>query len=170
MRRSPSAAGPALALSLVLAAGALRPAAAQAPAAPAPATPVTASADVAAVRAIEHAIWDAVARNDWDTANGYLEGALVMNGGRVMRWTKAVSEARRAMNCTVRHHTIDDMQTQPVGADVVLVTYRITLDMTCPGQAARPPLYYMSVFHREPAGWKLRATAVSPVPPPTGGG
>jgi hypothetical protein len=128
---------------------------------------------MAAVRAIEQGIWDAVARGDWDAAHGYLDGAVFMNGGQVIRWSRAVTDARRAANCVVRRHTLDDMQLQPVGADVMLVTYRITLDMTCPGMpAGLPPMYYMSVFHRKPAGWRLQATAVSPVPapaPPPGG-
>jgi hypothetical protein len=133
---------------------------------PAPTSPSAPSADDrAAILAIEHAIWDAVVRGDWDAAHGILDGVLFMMNGEVVTWTREVTEARRAMNLPVRGYALDDVRLRPAGADAMVVTYRITLDMPAGDVPGLPPLYYMSTFERTAAGWKLVATAVSPTTP-----
>lgn len=130
-----------------------QPAAAQAPAL---------SARDAAVVAIERGIWDHIAAGRWEAVQSSLDGVFSVDARNIFAWgTADTGRLRTAFGiCGLAGFTIRDAQTRDVTADVVVLGYRIDMELKCRTTTSTRTTRYISTYRRRGDGWELVASGI----------
>jgi hypothetical protein len=69
-------------------------------------------------------------------------------------------------DCTIKSYALSDEQMRPLGKGAALITYKITVDGTCGGQAVPPNSWAASVYVRDADKWKGAFHAAAPIVDP----
>ncbi len=81
----------------------------------------------------------------------------------VIAWTPQTSQMIK--DCTTSSIETADVKTRQPEPDLVVLSYKATVDQTCKGVKSPSPVYILSVWQRAPAGWHMIAHSETPVPP-----
>ncbi len=141
-----------LAVALVLLPVAL---AAQKPPTPNKAAPTK---GVSTAFAQEQKVWNAIKAGDIAQFDKLVNGTFTyIDRNGIVGWTAKQSETLK--DCTLASFAPEDVHTQQPAAGVVILSYKLTQDMTCKGAAAKEPspIYVMSVWQRTASSWRLVA-------------
>ncbi len=126
-----------------------------APKAPAKAAPTK---GVSTAFAREQEVWNAIKAGDIAAFDKLVNGTFTyIDRNGIVGWTAKQSETLK--DCTLASFAPEDVHTQQPAAGVVILSYKLTQDMTCKGAAAKEPspIYVMSVWQRTASSWRLVA-------------
>lgn len=124
------------------------------------------SADATAIIAQEKSILDALMKNDWPAFNKALGSNLVyVDAGGAMRWDLTKS-AENLKGCTTTKVTMENSEATPAGNDILVLTYKSSVDQMCNGKKATSPLFVMSVWQKRGGRWVAVAHSETPPAPP----
>jgi hypothetical protein len=115
-----------------------------------------AAAPFAAVIASERAAWENVKLKDgakFDATLGLAAGPMVNVDVNGISKMAAGDLAKMLQTCALKSYTLSDVATSGVGADVAVVTYTSTFDMTCDGKRMPSPVAALSVWQKKGGSW-----------------
>ena len=120
------------------------------------------SARDAAVVAIERGIWENISGGRWEAVQSSLAGVFSVDARNIFAWGTADTNRLRAAFgiCGLAGFTIRDAQTRDVTADVVVLGYRIDMELKCRTTTTTRTTRYISTYRRGADGWELVASGV----------
>ena len=107
----------------------------------------------------------------WKNKDGkFFDGFLLPNftmfdGGQTLDKAKTV-EMIGANPCQVKSYSMSDEQVTPVTPDVVVVTMKLTEDVTCEGKAMPSPVTSASIYVKQGNDWKAAFHSEVPIVDP----
>ena len=137
--------------------GAPPPAAAGAPAEPD-------SAATAAVVAAMHEVYRGLTTSDTNAVNAVVSsaGMVYMDQHGIVPLTVPEGTAYMVGLCRIRSYAMDSARTSSPTPDVMLLSFKLTIDETCGERRTLSPGYALSTWHRQGDAWKLAAFAGAP--------
>ncbi len=119
----------------------------------------------ATVIAKEKSLFDALMKKDFDAFNKALGSDFTyVDATGPTRWELAKS-AEMLKTCTTGKWTMEDAKAEPVGTDIIVLTYKATGEQTCNGKKAPSPAYAMSVWQKRMGKWVAVAHSETPAAP-----
>jgi hypothetical protein len=121
------------------------------------------TASDSAIIARELAAWDALQKNDSGAAFRRIVGnsptVVIVGPGGIARLSAAEMGRRITVNCDRRRNPIDSARVDRLSRDVVLVSYKVTVEGRCGSDTAwtTTRMYSMTVWAREGTRWRLRS-------------
>jgi Domain of unknown function (DUF4440) len=123
---------------------------------------VTAGSSVdSAVVAAERAIWELLKRQQWDAFDAAIAGETLVEPGGISITTPGTS-AKTLPGLVTRSYSLEDLRVRTIAPDVVLLTYKASVDQTFKGERTPSPLYMLSLWQRKGAKWTPVAHAETP--------
>jgi hypothetical protein len=125
------------------------------------------SADSAAIDAVETAmrrVYDGFKTRDPSAIDASIasSGMLYVDPTGIMQVTSPDGTAELMKRCVARSYAMDSVQTTSPARDVVVLTFKVTLDETCGGRRMPSPLYATAVWHQQGGSWKAIAFSATP--------
>jgi len=103
----------------------------------------------------ERALWDMLKRKDFRAFDAAVDGMTFVGAtGVVPQWKPGLAEAF-FKTCTLAKYTLDSIQTRTRGPNLVVLSYKATVDQTCGGVKAPSPTYETAVWQRVGTEWKV---------------
>jgi hypothetical protein len=110
---------------------------------------------------LERQTWEAYKRND--------PAAFFKITGPSFLWvqpkgiSRATQAGRKTFGCQTRSYAMDSITVTPVGNNVAVLAYRVTLDQTCGGGQPEPsPQYNITVWARRNGQWQVVSVSETP--------
>jgi len=123
------------------------------------------SGDGSAIIAQEKSLLDAITKNDITAFNKGLGSNFVyVDPSGPMRWDLSKS-AEILKACTTSKLTLENPEVTPAGSDILVLTYKSTVDETCNGKKAPPTVFSMSVWQKRGGKWVAVAHSETPAAP-----
>jgi len=125
------------------------------------------SADSAIV-ARELAAWDALQKNDSGAAFTRVVGNtptwVLVGPSGITRQSAAAIGRSITVNCDRRRNPIDSARVDHITSDVVMLSYKVTVEERCGSDTAwtSTPLYSLTVWARKEGHWQLVAQGYAP--------
>jgi hypothetical protein len=118
----------------------------------------------AAVAALTRRVYDGFKARDPSAINAMIaeSGMSHVDPTGVMRLTSPKGTAEMVKQCAVRSYSMDSVASQVPTPDVVVLTFKLTIDESCGGKRTPSPLYAMSVWHQQGGTWKAIAFSATP--------
>ena len=118
-----------------------------------------------AIIAQEVSIFDALTKNDIAAFNKALGADIVYQSpDGTITWELAKS-AEILKTCKTGKFTMTEPKVTPVGADVMVLTYKTAGEQVCNGKKAPSPVYAMSVWQKRGGQWVAVAHSETPAAP-----
>jgi len=114
-----------------------------------------------AVVAAERAIWELLKRQQWDAFDAAIAGETLLEPGGISIAKRGTS-AQNLPGLVTRSYTLDSLRVRPIAPDVVLLTYRASIDQTFKGERTPSPFYMLSLWQRSNGKWRPVAHAETP--------
>ncbi len=109
----------------------------------------------------EQALNNAVKAGDVAAFNRLSGGTFTyIDANGVVAWTPESSKMLK--DCTTGSIGTSDVKTQQPEPDLVILSYKATVEQTCKGVKAPSPVYIMSVWQRGTSGWRMIAHSETP--------
>jgi hypothetical protein len=110
-------------------------------------------------------VYDGIVRRDSTAAGSALpdSGMLFVAAEGIFR-TRRDAIAGLLKECVDRSFAMDSVQTEAPSPDIVLLTFRLTVDETCGKKRSPATQYVLSAWQRQASGWKTLALAVAARP------
>lgn len=144
-----------LAASLLCGLGAVSSAGAQAQAG-------NARSSASEVIAAERALWEQIKANQWAPFDKALNGMTYVDTTGMTIYKSG--NLKQFEGIVTRSYSLDSIRTMTVTPDVVILTYKASLDQTdAKGMKSRSPIYMMSVWQRKNGRWVPVAHSETPV-------
>ena len=140
----------------------------RAPVAAAQNAPARLSATDSAIIARELAAWDALQKNDSGAAFSRIVGNtptwIIVTPGGIRRQPAAEVGRMITVDCDRRGNAIDSAHVDHITSDVVLLSYKVTLDSRCGSDStwSTTPYYSLTVWARRGGRWQLVAQGMAP--------
>jgi hypothetical protein len=110
-----------------------------------------------------YAAWKAKDATFWKT---FLSDKFVGWGSSGRLDKASATKEYTGADCVIKNYALSEEQVRPLGTDAALITYKITVDGTCGGQAVPPNRWAASVYVREADKWKGAFHAEAPIVDP----
>jgi len=103
---------------------------------------------------LEKQAFEAWKNKDGKFFDGFLsQNFMMLEGGQTLDKVKT-AEMIGASTCEVKSYSMSDEQVTPVTPDVVVITMKLTLDVTCDGKPMPSPVTSASVYVKQGNDWK----------------
>ena len=111
--------------------------------------------------AAERAIWELLKRQQWDAFDAAVAGeTMVEPGGISVAKRGAITPGLPGL--VTKSYTLDSVRVRSITPDVVLVTYKASVDQTFKGAHVPSPFYMLSLWQRKDGKWGPVAHAETP--------
>ena len=111
--------------------------------------------------AAERAIWDLLKRQQWDAFDAAVAGETMLEPGGISV-AKRGAVAPGLPGLVTKSYTLDSVRVRSITPDVVVVTYKASVDQTFKGAHVPSPFYMLSVWQRKDGKWGPVAHAETP--------
>jgi len=108
--------------------------------------------------------WKSKDAKFWDT---FLSNKFVGYGSSGKLDKASATKEYTGADCDIKSYALSDEQTNPLGSEAALITYRTTVDGTCGGQKVPGNSWAASVYVGDGGKWKGVFHAEAPVVDPT---
>jgi len=119
------------------------------------------------VVAAEKAIWESIKAQRWADFDKSIAGMTYIDPGAMVVWKPGNPKQFEGM--VMRSYSLDSVTTRAIASDIVLLTYKATLDQTVNGKQLPSPVYMMSLWQRKSGKWTPIAHSETPVANAQGG-
>lgn len=131
---------------------------------PAPKEKAAPTPGVSAVIEREQAATNAVKTSDVAAFNRISGGTFTyVDPAGIVAWTPQTSQMLK--DCVTKSIETSDVKTQQPEPDIVILSYRATLDQICGGVKSPSPVLILSVWQRGPTAWRMIAHSETPPAP-----
>ena len=110
-----------------------------------------------------YAAWKSKDARFWDT---FLSDKFVGWGSSGRLDKASATKEYTGADCSIKSYALSDEQMSPLGKAAALITYKITVDGTCGGQAVPANSWAASVYVRDADEWKGAFHAEAPIVDP----
>lgn len=110
-----------------------------------------------------YAAWKSRDASFWDT---FLSDRFVGWGSSGRLDKVSATKEYTGADCAIKSYALSDEQMRPLGKVAALITYKITIDGTCGGQAVPANSWAASVYVRDADKWKGAFHAEAPIVDP----
>ena len=111
--------------------------------------------------AAERAIWDLLKRQQWDAFDAAIAGETLLESAGISI-AKQGTSAKNLPGLVTRSYTLDSLRVRTITPDVVLLTYKASVDQTFKGERTPSPFYMLSLWQRTSGKWRPVAHAEAP--------
>ncbi len=109
----------------------------------------------------EQAINNAVKAGDIAAFNRLSGGTFTyVDANGIVAWTPKMSDMIK--DCTTASIETSEVKTQQPEPDIVILSYKATVDQTCKGVKSPSPVLILSVWQRGPTAWRMIAHSETP--------
>lgn len=109
-------------------------------------------------------VYDGFVTHDAKVINAAVpsSGMIYVDPAGVVRVTSPAGTEEMVKACSVRRYAMDSVQTNVPVPDVVLLTFRLTIDENCGDQRTPSPVYVQSTWQRQDGAWRALAFSATP--------
>lgn len=124
------------------------------------------SANEAQVLAAERAIWDAIKNNQWSVFDRAIAGMTYVDPSGIVVWKPG--NPKQFEGIVTKSYSLESVQLRTLAPDMILLTYKATLDQTADGKPVPSPIYMLSLWQRRGSEWRPVAHSETPAAAPNG--
>jgi hypothetical protein len=120
--------------------------------------PKSAASPDSVIIAAERSIWELLKRQQWDAFDAAIAGETLLEAGGISI-AKQGTSAQNLPGLVTRSYTLDSLRVRTITPDVVMLTYKASVDQTFKGERTPSPFYMLSLWKRTNGAWRPVAHA-----------